>query len=203
MALAGTLEIQMLANMARLQQDMTQAKGMVGDAMKNIESFVASAKAALGALGISLGVGYFVSLVKGTIDAADKFNDLTQSMGINRQELAKYQLATAQSGTSLEGLAKGVKGIATAFAEHGDELRRVGINAKDTDGRMRQIADIFAAMPDGIEKTTLAVKLFGKSRHGADPHAQHGRGGFGRNRAEERQVRRRHGDARAASRQVQ
>jgi len=163
MAVAGQLEILLLANVARLQSDMTQAKGAVGSAMKSIESSVAMAKSALGALGISLGVGYFVSLTKGAIDAADKFNDLTQSMGVNRTELAKYQLATAQSGTTLDGLAKGVKGVATAFAEHGDELRAAGITAKDTDGKMRQIADVFANMPDGIEKTTLAVKLFGKS----------------------------------------
>lgn len=163
MALAGTLEIQMLANIARLQADMNQAKTVVGGAMKNIESAVASAKTALGALGIGLGVGYFTSLIKGTIDAADHLNDLTQSLGINMQELAKYKLATAQSGSSLEGLGKGIKGLTNAFAEHGDELRAAGITAKTADGQIRQLADIFSKMPDGLEKTTLATKLFGKS----------------------------------------
>ena len=41
MALAGTLEIQMIAGMARLQSDMNQAKTIVGGAMKNIEGAVA------------------------------------------------------------------------------------------------------------------------------------------------------------------
>ena len=47
--------------------------------------------------------------------------------------------------------------------EHGEALRAAGITAKDADGAMLQLADVFSAMPDGIEKTNLATKIFGKS----------------------------------------
>lgn len=163
MAIAGALEIQLFAGITRLQKDMNQAKSIVGSSMAKIESAVGMAKSALGALGIGLGVGYFVSLTKGAIDAADKINDLSQSTGIAVQALGQYKLATEQSGTTLEGLARGVKGLAIAFTEHGGELKAAGINATTTDGRMRQLAEMFSKMPDGIEKTTLAVKLFGKA----------------------------------------
>ena len=163
MMLAGVLEIEMRSSITRLAKDMHEAQRVVGGAMKNVESAVASAKNALGALGLGLGAGYFVSLTKAAIDTADEINDLSQSMGIAVQELGKYKLATEQSGSALQGMARGIKGLATAFAEYGDELRGAGITATDTDGKMRQIAEMFASMPDGIEKTTLAVKLFGKS----------------------------------------
>ena len=160
---AGTLEIQMMASIARLTGDMRQAKQIVGDATAQISRAAGAARQALEMMGVGLGAASFVYMVKGAIDAADKLNDLTQSLGLNIQALAQYQLATAQGGTTLESLAKGIKGMSTAFAENGDALRAAGIDAETQDGRMRQLADVFASMPDGIEKTTLAVKLFGKS----------------------------------------
>lgn len=161
--IAGQLEIQMLANMARLQADMDLAKKTVGDAMGSIEKYVAQAKAALGALGVGLSAGYFVSLIKGSIDAADALNDLSQQAGISVKALAGYELAAKQSGTSLDAIGRGVKGLSQNLLESGKALATAGITAKDADGAIRQIADLFSQMPDGVEKTTLATKLFGKS----------------------------------------
>lgn len=163
MAIAGTLEVQMLANLARLQADMTGAKNIVGSSMKSIEKSVDLAKNALGALGIGLSVGAFINLVHSTIEAADAMNDLSQRVGIAVADLAKYELAAAQSGTTMEALAKGIKGVSTNMLEHGDALKAAGITATTADGAMQQLADVFSNMPDGMEKTALAVKLFGKA----------------------------------------
>jgi hypothetical protein len=61
MALAGTLEIQLLANVARLQQDMDKAKSVVTSAMGGIDRAVGVAKTALGALGVGLSVNAFAN----------------------------------------------------------------------------------------------------------------------------------------------
>lgn len=111
----------------------------------------------------ALSVGAFVAWSKSIIDAADEMNDLSQRIGIGVEQLAKYELAAKQSGTSMESVARGVKGLSAAMLEHGDDLRKAGITAKDADGALRQLSDVFAAMPDGMEKTSLAVKLFGKA----------------------------------------
>ncbi len=177
--IAGALEIQFYANMARIAKDMNDAKGIVGGAMNSIEKAVASAKAALGALGVGLSAGYFVSLIKGSIDAADALNDMSQRVGISVAALAKYELASRQSGTSMESISKGIKGLSGNLVEHGTALRAAGITAKDADGAMKQVSDIFAAMPDGIEKTTLAVKLFGKSGMDLIPMLNLGSAGLG------------------------
>jgi hypothetical protein len=161
--IAGQLEIQLLANMARLQKDMDDAKRSVGGAMDAIEKSVGMAKAALGALGAGLSVGAMIEMAKKTIDAADAMNDLSQRVGIAVKDLGKYELAASQSGTTMEALAKGIKGVAGNLAEHGDALKKAGITATTADEAMTQFADIFSKMPDGIEKTNLAVKVFGKS----------------------------------------
>ena len=161
--IAGTLEIQLLANMARLQKDMDDAKRSVGGAMGAIERSVGAATTALGALGAGLSVAALAAYATRAIDAADAMNDLSQRVGIAVKSLAAYELAASQSGTSMESLAKGIKGLSGNLVEHGAALRKAGISATTADGALRQVADVFAKMPDGMEKTTLAVKLFGKS----------------------------------------
>lgn len=165
--IAGTLEIQLLANMARLQKDMDDAKRAVGGAMADIERHVGAAKAALGGLAAGLlgglSVAGLVNVAEKAIDAADAMNDLSQRVGISVKDLAKYELASKQSGTSMESLSKGIKGLAGNLMEHGDALKKAGITATEADGAIKQLAAVFAALPDGMEKTTLAVKLFGKS----------------------------------------
>lgn len=137
----------------------------------------ASAKKSLGSLNESIGsiqngfnsvigaavVGSLVNFVKGTIDAADGLNDLSQQVGIGIQDLATWTLAANQSGTSIESVAKGVKGLSAYIVEHGDKLRAAGITATDANGALIQLADLFSAMPDGVQKTALAVQLFGKA----------------------------------------
>lgn len=104
---------------------------------------------------------YFMT--KAGIDAADQLHDMNQKTGIAVETLAGYKLVAEQSGTSLEGVAHGVKNLSKFMVGHEAELRAAGVTARDADGAMRQLADIFKAMPDGIEQTNLAMKVFGKS----------------------------------------
>ncbi len=122
-----------------------------------------AASAALSAIGVTFSAAAAVTLVKGTIDAADGFNDLSQRIGITVKDLAGWQLAANQSGTSIESVAKGVKSLSTYMVQHSDKLREAGITATDANGALIQLADVFAGMDDGIEKTALAVQLFGKA----------------------------------------
>lgn len=131
--------------------------------LQGMESQAMFASRALGAIGVTASAAAMVAMVKGTIDAADGFNDLSQQVGISVRQLAGYTLAANQSGTSMESVAKGVKGLSTYMAEYGDRLRAAGITATDADGALLQLADLFAAMPDGLQKTALAVQIFGKA----------------------------------------
>jgi len=115
------------------------------------------------ALAAGAAVGVTIAFAKSIIDSADGLNDLSQRIGVSVRDLGKYQLAAEQSGASLEAIAKGSKGLADNLLKHGDALRKFGIDATSIDGALVQLADVFAGMPDGIEKTALATKLFGKA----------------------------------------
>lgn len=132
-------------------------------ALDSIRTNLGGLQSSVAALGVTLSVGAFAAFVKGTIDAADAMNDLSQRTGIAVKDLATWKLAADQSGTSLETVAKGVKALSGFYAEHSDRLKAAGITAKDANGAMVQLADIFAGMPDGLQKTALAVEIFGKA----------------------------------------
>lgn len=136
-------------------------------ALTSIRKSVGDLDSGLGGLGATLAstlsVGGMAALVKASVDAADSMQDLSQRIGIGVKELAAWQLAANQSGTSIEAVAKGVKGLSGYMVEHRKELAAAGITATDANGALLQLADLFKAMPDGIEKTALATKLMGKA----------------------------------------
>lgn len=138
----------------------------VGDSVKRLGESAGSLgalKTALGGLAGAFAGGALISFAKGAIDAADNINDLSQKVGISVKDLAGWQLAAEQSGTSLEAVGKGVKGLSKAMIENGAALKAAGVDAKDANGALIQLADLFKALPDGVEKTTLAFTLFGKA----------------------------------------
>lgn len=133
---------------------------------------------ALSAIGVTFSGAAAVALVKGTIDAADGFNDLAQKVGIGVKELAGWTLAASQSGTSMESVAKGIKSLSTYMVENSDKMKAAGVTATDANGALIQLADMFKAMPDGVEKTALAVQLFGKAGMDMIPMLNQGSAGL-------------------------
>jgi len=143
-----------------------QASGALGKVEKSLGSLGEQSQLLTGLMGrftAALSVGALVGFTKGTIDAADSVNDLSQRLGIGVKQLAGWELASKQSGASLESIGKGVKGLSGYIAENGDKLRALGIDTTDANNTLIQLADGFAAMPDGMEKAALATKLFGKA----------------------------------------
>jgi len=175
--IAGTLEIQLLANMARLAQDMAQAKASVTGAMSGIEKAVSSAKHALAGLGVGVSIAGFAAIVKGAIDAADHLNKLSQRVGVAVESLSALQYAGKLADVSNEDLAKGLKKLSVNIAETArgtgeaqDAFKALGISVHAEGGRIKtadqivkEIATRFERASDGIGKTTVATKLFGKS----------------------------------------
>ena len=157
-----------------LQGKFKQVEG----AAHNLTSRIGPLSGALGALAPVATVGGLAALVGKTIEAGDKFNDLSQRTGVSVESLARFNKAAATSGTDIDSVGKALgrlsKGMYEA-AETGkgpaaDALRTLGVSAKDAAGNLKtadqvtlEIADKFKTMPDGVEKTALAMQLFGKS----------------------------------------
>lgn len=173
MSVLGAIEIQMLADLARLKKDMDEAKGIVGSAVRGIQDLAGGAMKALGALGIGLSAAGLAGWVKQAIDAADATDDLSQRMGVAVKDVAGLQLAFKFAGVEGGVMSSSMVRLSRNVVENGDLFERMGIQVRNVDGTLKNskqvlydVADVFQDMPEGIERTALATQVFGKA--GAD-----------------------------------
>lgn len=146
----------------------------------------------LAGLGAALSVAGLVAAGRHALETADELAKLSQKTGLSVESLSLLKPIAEQAGTSMEGLAKGMQKLATAMVEaaggskeQAEVFARLGVSVKDAAGQLRpteevllDLADAFAAMPDGAEKSALAVKLFGKSGVELIPFLNQGRAGI-------------------------
>lgn len=159
-----------------LQSVGATAAGVTG-AMRGLTGAAAGLSGALGSLAPLLSVAGLAGMVKGSIAAGDAIYDLSQRTGVSVEALARFKKAAATSGTDLEGVSKGLVKLsktmldaATGGKASAASFQALGIDVKNADGSLKsadqvmlEVANRFKAMPDGVAKTALALRLFGKS----------------------------------------
>lgn len=131
-----------------------------------MKASAASMSTVLGGIGAGLSMAGFVATIKKSIDAADALNDLSKKYGASVETLAGFNLAAEKSGTNMESVAKALNKLSREMTDAPEKFEKLGISSKNSTTAMVQLADIFAAMPEGAERTALAIELFGKA--GAD-----------------------------------
>ena len=192
----GDLSIKLGVDAASLQADMNKALGVFGRGMKDMQDAATHVGNQLGWLlggqmiqSLDLlarrGVEAFGVLKRSAIDAADELNKMSQKVGFSVESLSALKYAASLSDVSLEGLGKGLKGLSQNMAEARGGSKemaalfgKLGISLDSSDEALLQLADRFARMPDGFEKTALAVKLFGKAGMDMIPFLNQGRDGI-------------------------
>ncbi len=172
-----------------------QTKTALASVKANLEGLsVAASKVngVLAGLGAALSLGALVAAGKHALDTADELSKLSQKTGLSVESLSLLKPVAEQAGTSMEGLAKGLQKLATSMfdaaggmKEPKDAFDQLGVAFADASGKLRpteevllDLADAFAAMPDGAQKSALAVKLFGKSGVELIPFLNQGRAGI-------------------------
>lgn len=169
----GELVVEVRAKVDRLQADMDKAKGSVSRSIKDIQGAASAVTGYLSAIGVNAFAGY----IKSAIDAGGALFDLSKKTGISAKDLSSLEYAAKMSGTTLNGVADGLKKLSVNMvatsqgaATNAEAFKALGISVTDANGNLRSskdvmmnVADRFAGMKDGAEKTALAVKLFGKS----------------------------------------
>lgn len=173
MAIVSDIEIRLRADIARLQADMDRAQRTVGGAFDRIKAMARGAGAAIVAAVAALGVGAFAGFIKGAIDSIDAISDVAQKTGLAVTEIASLQMWFQKGGMEAGALEGSMAKLAKTIAAGGEDFARLGIRTKGANGEFRttsqvlaDTAEVFANMPDGVQKTALAIELFGKS--GAD-----------------------------------
>jgi hypothetical protein len=160
-------------NIRRLGNSMQGLEGQIKNTNQAAGLLVMGIKG-LAAAAVTSGV---VALAKSAIDLADDMRDLSQRTGVSIQTLGQFKIAAELSGSSLEGVAKGLtflnkNMVAAATGADGAAaaFKTIGVATTDAQGNLRSadqvfldIADRFATLRDGPEKAALAMKIFGKA----------------------------------------
>jgi TP901 family phage tail tape measure protein len=127
--------------------------------------------------GLSIASTGIALAVKQQLNYADSIGKWSQRSGIAAEELSVFQHAAALSDVSTEKLSVGIKTLsrmmdeaarggkraAETFAEIGVAVTDAEGGLRKTEDIMKDVAEVFKDMPDGAEKTALAMKLFGES----------------------------------------
>jgi hypothetical protein len=169
------LDIDLVANVARLQTDMAKAVGLVDKGFRDMKRAGDQVRNLLGALGVGFGAAQFASFIKSQIDAADALQDLSKRISISVGDLAGLKLVAQQSGTDLESLATAIKKLevnmvnASTNKELAATFRILGVTAKDPTQALYQLANAFKSLGDSPERTAAAIKLMGKTGDAAIP----------------------------------
>lgn len=156
-----------------LGRTTSQANAATG-AFGKLSGLTQSVSSSLGALVPAATIAGLGALAKRSIDAADNLNDLSKRTGVGVESLSRFSAAAADSGTSVDEVAKAMgklaKSVVDPASRANEALRSIGVSSTDASGKVRSldqimlsVADVFAKMPDGAQKTALAMELFGKS----------------------------------------
>lgn len=175
MSLVGALR-------AMLSLDSTQFVSGANKAQKSgkkLEASLASIGSTMRKVGLGLAVAGAAlgTAIKGQLNAADEMGKAAQKFGVGVEELSRLKYAADLSDVSLDTLGMSLGQLSKKMAAVADGNKTqtkmfadLGISVLDASGQMRSaeavmqdVADVMARMPDGAEKTALAMKLFGKS----------------------------------------
>lgn len=140
----------------------------------------------LGALVPAAAIAGVTALAKGAIDTADNLNDLSIRTGVAVESLSRFGGAAEDSGSTIDEVGKAMgrlaRGIVDPASATSEALGKIGVATRDARGKilsldeiMLGVADKFAKLPDGAEKTALAMELFGKSGANLIPMLNQGR----------------------------
>lgn len=169
-----------------------------GSAVAKAFAGVARAAAAAAAAVAAIGVAKFFGEAREAVNRADDLAKLSQKTGVAVETLSVLGYQADLAGTSLDGVARSMKVLAqnigeaqTKGGEAADAFRAINIDATalgksgaDLENLLGTVADRFADLPDGVDKSNLALKLFGKTGLDLIPILNEGSNGMAKAREE-------------------
>jgi len=167
-------------NIRRFGNSLQGLQGQAKNAALSFNTFKTAIGGVAAAIAGSVIVGGLAAIVKKSIDAGDELFNLQAKTGIAANALIGIGNAAKLADVDMATLGKGITKLNVNLvkaAEGNEDLARkfqaLGVNVKTAEGKiipadqaLKKIADRFADMPDGAQKTAAAVALFGKA--GAD-----------------------------------
>lgn len=172
--LAGAIEIQMLADLARLKKDMDAAKGMVAAATREMQRYADLVKGALGGIAAGLTLGAFKQMVTDSIDAAEALHDLAIQTGVTVEGLSAMAEVGRTTGTSAEAIGSAINKLGKNLAVANEEskgaaqaVKALGLDFNtfrqlQGDQQLLTLAQAMGRFEDGTGKSAVAMTLLGR-----------------------------------------
>ena len=180
---AASIIIDILMKTGSFETDTKRAE-------KALENFQRKAKAVGSAVGLAfVGAGAAIAAsLKLSIDSFDELSKASQKIGVSTEALSALQYAAELSGVSFESLQTSLGKLSVQIENFKDgsksavdvftKLKIDPRQFEQTEVLLAEIADRFASLPDGAQKTALAIELFGKSGKDLIPLLNSGKNGI-------------------------
>lgn len=163
-----------------LKAKIDDFKKKMGEARAEMAKTESDGKSHLGGLTAGLAIGFggaAVAVGAFAKSSVSKFDDVAGAVakmqrltGGSAEEMSRLRFAAQETGVSTDTLTKGMVKLSAKVEAGNKAFAENGINIRDAKGHLLSMGDVlantaekFAAMPNGIEKNALAVKLFGRS----------------------------------------
>jgi hypothetical protein len=180
---AGSIIIDLLMKTGSFETDTKRAEKR----LKELEGTIKKASIAVAAFSVAA-VGAFAVMAKRSIDSMDAMAKQAQQAGVTTEALSSLGYAAKLSGVeqgnltqSLGRLSKAMLDASYGTGEAKKAFDALGIQSgtlKSADEGLLAIAERFAQMEDGAQKTALAMQIFGRSGQQLIPFLNQGREGI-------------------------
>jgi len=167
------------ANLARFSGGVDKMLNDFNRIESQAKRVSANISSAFGMLGVGLSAAGFTALIKNSIDAQDRLNDLRLTTGLTVETLSGLKFGAEQAGGDLESIAKSINKLAVNMGKDEEKFKQLGITAKDPLEAFKQLADVFVAVQDPQIRAAMAAEALGKSWEGAAPFLMEGSAGIG------------------------
>lgn len=183
----GEAYVQILAKFDQLEKQLDEVKRKTEKSAEKAGKsaggkFEKNFTAMIGKIGLALGTAFAAGKLKSWLtdlaNAQDQIQKLSIRLGESTNFLSEMQYAADLSGISAEELSSAIERAnrnLAEFAETGtgeaaDAFRQLGIDAKNSEGKLKsfeellpEYADKIGQIEDSATKVNLAFKLFGRS----------------------------------------
>lgn len=139
--------------------------GSMGSAIGAGAQIAAGAVVAAGAAVAGV-TSAFVSGANGVAEYGDNIDKMSQKMGISATAYQEWDAILQHSGTSIDGMQRGMVTLSKQAEKGSDAFQKLGISQKDLQNMSQE--DLFAAvitglqgMEEGTERTVIASQLLG------------------------------------------
>ena len=193
MAQISDLVIQLEMQSAQFQTQMARVNSQLGtldrrtkQSSASMANFGASLKRAVGPLAAVFAAQKIISGIGQLVDGMDDIAKAAPKIGLTTAALQELQFAAGLAGVDAKGLQTAMQRLSVNMLDAGrgvvemeQAFKALGVaGEKDASKVLGVIADRFAKMPDGAQKTAEAIKLFGRSGAALIPLLNEGSAGL-------------------------